>query len=73
MPIYEYRCQDCGHQFERRMKMSDDNPPCPKPDPHHDYQTDGTYEPAPCGGETVKQISRTSFVLKGGGWAKDGY
>lgn len=23
MPIYEYECESCGHQFERRQKMSD--------------------------------------------------
>jgi len=26
-----------------------------------------------CGGETKKLISKTTFHLKGGGWAKDGY
>ena len=24
MPIYEYRCDDCEHQFEALQKMSDD-------------------------------------------------
>lgn len=24
MPTYEYRCEDCGHQFEQRQRMSDD-------------------------------------------------
>ena len=23
MPTYEYRCDDCGHEFERQQKMSD--------------------------------------------------
>ena len=23
MPIYTYRCSDCGHQFERRQRMSE--------------------------------------------------
>jgi len=23
MPAYEYQCQSCGNQFERRQKMSD--------------------------------------------------
>lgn len=27
----------------------------------------------PCGGETSKLISATGFILKGSGWAKDGY
>lgn len=24
MPIYTYRCNDCGHEFEQRQRMSDD-------------------------------------------------
>jgi putative FmdB family regulatory protein len=58
MPIYEYRCPDCGHEFERLQRMSDDPAKdCPE-----------------CSGDQVKKlISRTSFVLKGGGWYKDHY
>lgn len=29
MPIYEYKCETCGHQFDRMKKMSDPNPSCP--------------------------------------------
>ena len=58
MPIYEYGCAECGHQFEALQSFSD--PPievC-----------------AQCGGKSVtKLISKTSFVLKGGGWYKDHY
>ncbi len=58
MPIYEYECDKCSHEFEREQRMSD--PPvktCPK-----------------CKGRKVtKLISRSSFVLKGGGWYADGY
>jgi len=28
MPTYEYKCDECGHQFERQQKMSD--PPVKK-------------------------------------------
>lgn len=58
MPIYEYRCPDCGHEFEQLQRMSDDPiKDCPE-----------------CSGSGVKKlISRTSFVLKGGGWYKDHY
>ena len=35
MPIYEYQCDDCGHQFEQRQRMSDAPvrkcPECGKP------------------------------------------
>ena len=58
MPIYEYECGKCGHQFEREQRMAD--PPiktCPE-----------------CKSRKVsKLISRSSFVLKGGGWYADGY
>ena len=58
MPIYEYRCPDCGHQFEAIQKMSDDPiRDCPECE----------------GGQVKKLISQTSFILKGGGWYKDHY
>lgn len=59
MPIYEYGCEACGHTFERLQKVSDDPVKnCPECD----------------GQDTVKKlISRSSFVLKGGGWYKDHY
>jgi len=28
MPIYEYRCRSCGHQFEKLVRLSD-TPDCP--------------------------------------------
>jgi putative FmdB family regulatory protein len=52
MPIYEYRCLDCSHEFEQIQKFSD--PPvgaCPT-----------------CGGAVQKLISRSAFHLKGDGW-----
>jgi putative FmdB family regulatory protein len=52
MPIYEYRCLDCGHEFERMQKFSD--PPVDKC-------------PA-CPGTVQKLISRSAFHLKGSGW-----
>lgn len=30
MPLYEYRCEECGYQFERLMKMDSKNPDCPE-------------------------------------------
>lgn len=58
MPVYEYACQKCGHEFEEWQKISD--PPvsvCPK-----------------CKAKKVERlISRTSFQLKGGGWYGDLY
>lgn len=29
MPIYEYCCDQCAHEFEQIMRMSDADPMCP--------------------------------------------
>ena len=29
MPIYEYKCNKCGHKFEKMVRMNDPNPSCP--------------------------------------------
>lgn len=57
MPLYEYGCKQCGKQTEVMQKISD-APLTQCPD---------------CGGTVERLISQTSFVLKGGGWYKDGY
>ncbi|QID18511.1 zinc ribbon domain-containing protein [Nitrogeniibacter mangrovi] len=53
MPIYAYRCADCGFEKEHLQKMSDapltDCPSCGKP----------TY---------AKQLTAAGFQLKGSGW-----
>jgi putative FmdB family regulatory protein len=53
MPIYEYQCKACGHDFEAIQKISDaplkDCPACNAP-------------------ELVKLVSAAGFRLKGGGW-----
>ena len=58
MPIYEYRCSGCEHQFEVWQKIAD--PPvkvCPK-----------------CHARKVeKLISLSSFQLKGTGWYATDY
>jgi putative FmdB family regulatory protein len=59
MPIYEYRCQKCGHELEVMQKISDPAPdPCPK-----------------CSASQAMErlMSRSSFQLKGGGWYSDLY
>jgi putative FmdB family regulatory protein len=59
MPIYEYGCQACSHTFERLQKIS--------ADPIRDCPDCAEK------GSVKKLVSRTSFVLKGGGWYKDHY
>lgn len=53
MPIYEYKCEHCGHQLEALQKMSDEPlRKCPK-----------------CENEALtKKVSAAAFRLKGGGW-----
>ena len=53
MPIYEYYCTSCGHEFEVMQKITDR--PIKKCEA--------------CGKLKAKRaISKTSFVLKGSGW-----
>jgi putative FmdB family regulatory protein len=53
VPIYEYRCDACGHQEDHLQKISEPQlsvcPACGKP----------TYK---------KQLSAAGFQLKGSGW-----
>ena len=53
MPIYAYKCAECGHSMEVIQKVSDalltDCPNCGKP-------------------ALVKQVTAAGFQLKGAGW-----
>lgn len=52
MPIYEYKCHDCGEITEILQKYSDQPlAQCPS-----------------CGGKVSKIISNCTFQLKGSGW-----
>ena len=53
MPIYEYRCQSCGHQFDKLQKISDALlVECPA-----------------CGKSSLKKlVSAAGFRLTGSGW-----
>ena len=57
MPIYEYKCEDCGCEFEVKQGMDE------KP----------LSECKECSGTVHRLISYTSFTLKGSGWYADGY
>ena len=58
MPLYEYICEACDHEFDMIQKFSDKPiKKCPE-----------------CGKlKVVKKVSMTGFKLEGGGWYKDGY
>lgn len=52
MPIYEYQCQKCGANIEKRQSVSDEPlKVCEE-----------------CGGELEKKISLSGFQFKGAGW-----
>jgi putative FmdB family regulatory protein len=58
VPLYEYECMTCGVGWEELQRVSD-TPTTSCPD---------------CGANAAKRlVSKGSFVLKGGGWAQDGY
>ena len=52
MPIYEYKCLDCGMHVEKMQKVSDE--------PLKICEN--------CGGKMEKQWSRSGFQFKGEGW-----
>ncbi|MGH8116008.1 MAG: FmdB family zinc ribbon protein [Rhodanobacteraceae bacterium] len=54
MPIYVFRCDDCGKKFERLQKMSDPDPHvCPHCGKPHTVR---------------KQVTAPAFRLAGSGW-----
>ncbi len=53
MPIYEYQCSNCHHQFDIMQKISDE-PVKECPECHKDT--------------AVKLVSAAGFQLKGSGW-----
>ena len=52
MPIYEYKCLDCGARIEKMRKISDE--------PLKICEN--------CGGNLEKQLSLSGFQFKGEGW-----
>ncbi|MFH0959490.1 MAG: zinc ribbon domain-containing protein [Pseudomonadota bacterium] len=57
MPVYEYRCEKCGNEFEAWQRISDAPIECC----------------SECGGKASKLISQSTFVLKGSGWYATDY
>jgi putative FmdB family regulatory protein len=52
MPIYEYKCEDCGAGMEFMQKAGDaPKKKCPK-----------------CGGKLKKRVSASALQFKGSGW-----
>ena len=57
MPIYGYRCSNCGHEFEIQQRMSDEPlKVCPK-----------------CQGKLSKMLYPTGVIFKGSGFYSTDY
>lgn len=57
MPLYEYRCKNCGHQFEKLQSFSaPDEKECPV-----------------CHGLLERLISASAIQFKGSGWYATDY
>src|SRR5438270_7203211 len=57
MPLYEYKCKQCGRHTEKRQKFSDPEiTECPY-----------------CNGPLERVISAPAISFKGSGWYKDLY
>ena len=61
MPIYDYKCDECGNTEEHLQDMG-----APSPDCSSCLKKQKKVS-------MKKVISKTSFVLKGNHWAKDNY
>lgn len=58
MPTYDYECENCNATLEKEHSINDA--------PHKKCIV--------CGKDSLKRIiSRSTFILKGNGWYKDGY
>lgn len=52
MPLYEYKCEKCGHQFEKiEGHNASETKKCPK-----------------CGGKAQRMLSAAAIQFKGSGW-----
>lgn len=52
MPTYEYKCNDCGREFEVRQRISEP----------------ALTQCETCGGTLKRLLSAAPFILKGEGW-----
>ncbi|MFZ0393355.1 MAG: FmdB family zinc ribbon protein [Terracidiphilus sp.] len=57
MPLYGYRCTQCGHRFDKIQKFSDEQETvCPK-----------------CGGALERPLTAPALQFKGAGWYVNDY
>ena len=73
MPIYEYKCDACGHEFEEMLHFSERDVPLNTPCPNRIFDRNQEPQCFDCDGKVHLKMSLGSFHLKGSGWYKDGY
>lgn len=57
LPLYEYRCTECGNRYEKIQKLSEaPDTACPK-----------------CGGKVERPLSAPALQFKGAGWYINDY
>lgn len=57
MPLYEYRCTQCGHRFEKIQSFSDEpETECPE-----------------CHGPLIRPLTAPALQFKGAGWYVNDY
>jgi putative FmdB family regulatory protein len=57
LPLYEYRCTQCGHRFEKIQRFDDE--------PEHQCPQ--------CQGPLVRPLTAPAFQFKGSGWYVNDY
>lgn len=62
MPVYEYRCEKCGKQFEVIQRISDP-----------DLRNHSELTEHQCGGTLVKVLFPPALHFKGDGWTEKVY
>lgn len=65
MALYEYQCSNCSSKVEVIQSYDDPAPTCDKCSLTENTENTGSV--------MVRMLSKTSFILKGGNWYKDGY
>ena len=73
MPIYEYKCDACGHEFEEMLHFSERDVPLNTSCPNRIFDRNQEPQCFDCDGKVHLKMSLGSFHLKGSGWYKDGY
>ena len=68
MAIYEFRCEQCKQLFEKQLPMTSNVKaiPCPACAARADDTSYNEWTHIP---SAHRIISKTSFILKGGGWS----